>query len=98
MLLLDSGSSKPSFTNVLETRSNSRTTFASAPPRESETSARDEPVGNTSAPPQNQFSFSAVASESRSSTDSQTGSALRYSASVVRRQSPRVCFASRQKL
>src|SRR5437773_1272088 len=98
MLLFDSGSSKPPFTKVFETRSNSRTTLASAPPREIETSARDESVGSTSAPPQNQFSFSAAASESRSSTDSQTGWALRYSASVVRRQSPRVCLASRQKL
>ena len=97
-LPLASGRTKPSVTKVLLRGSNSRTTAASAPPRESETRQRWWPGVSQSAPSNTQFSFSAWPRASMSSTVSQRGEALRYSARVVRRQSPRGLRASRQKL
>ncbi len=70
-------------TNFFASRSNSRTTLASPPPRERETRQRSYFGGNAFDPAQTQFSFSFLARASRSSTVSQAGSALRYSSSVV---------------
>src|SRR5450432_23778 len=97
-LVLASGSEKPSFTNVFSSRSNSLTTHASAPPRDIETRQRLNPGLSHSAPCHTQFSPSNAHRASRSSTVSQVGCALRYSAGDVRRQIPRGLFASFQKL
>ena len=73
---LASGRTKPSGTNDLVPRSNSRSTTASLPPRDSRTIARSCLSGRVPAPPQIQSSPSAVASASRSSSTSHCGSSL----------------------
>jgi hypothetical protein len=72
---LASASSKPSFTNDLLARSNSRTTAASPPPRESVSRQRLS-EGVQSAPAQTQFSCSSSASLSTSSSTSHAGAAF----------------------
>jgi len=86
---LASGSVKPSATNCRVFRSNSRTTLASAPPRDSDSRQRPSYGRRHCAPFQTQFSFSFLPSASRSRIVSQAGCSLRYSASVVRRHKPR---------
>src|SRR5947209_10057890 len=76
--LLASGSEKPPETNTFAFGSNSRTTLASAPPRDRETRHFSYLGWRKVAPSQTQFSFSASARTSRSRTVSHFGSALRY--------------------
>src|SRR5690606_5641067 len=95
---LASSRKKPSSTQVRVDRSNSRVTSASAPPRDSATRQRAYSGRRQLAPCQTQFSPSALLSASRSSTVSHFGCGLRYSSSVVRRQRPRSCLLSFQKL
>ena len=89
---------KPSFTNARAPRSNSRTTEASAPPRESETRHAGSRASGIGRPARPSSPTRRPTSASTSITVSQTGAALRYSASVVRRHRPRGLRASRQKL
>ena len=98
IVLLASGSVKPSATNSFLMTSNSRTTAASAPPRDRDSRQRSYFGYRQSMPASTQLSFSALPSASRSNTSSHFGAGLRYSASVVRRQIPRGCWSSRQKL
>ncbi len=98
---LASGRKKPPSsgdTQVRLSRSNSRVTSASEPPCDSATRACRKSGRSTFAPCQTQSWPSAALSASRSSTTSQSGSAVRYDSQVVRRHSPRGCSASRQKL
>jgi hypothetical protein len=97
-LPLASGRAKPFATNDFVPRSNSRNTTASLPPRDSRTIARSCFIGRVPAPPQIQSSPSAIASASRSISTSQSGVSLRKLSGVVRRQRPRGCAASVQKL
>src|ERR1051325_11609549 len=97
-LLLASGIVKPFFTKDFVVTSNSRTTLASAPPRDKEIRQRSYFGIRKSTLCQTQFSFSAFPSASRSRTVSHFGVALRYSSRVVRRQRPRGFFSSRQTL
>src|SRR5690606_40991244 len=95
---LASGRKKPSLIQSFFDRSNSRVTSASAPPRDSAIRQRVYCGRRQLAPCHTQFSPSALFSASKSSTVSHSGSALRYSTSVVRRQTPRSCCLSFQKL
>ncbi|SHU21297.1 Uncharacterised protein [Mycobacteroides abscessus subsp. abscessus] len=96
--VLASGSSNPPATNCLVSRSNSRTTTASEPPRDRLTSARRKSGRSAAAPAHTQFSSSVAARASTSMTTSHSGSCRRYRSKVVRRQRPRELVASRQKL
>src|SRR5262249_16171497 len=95
---LASESEKPSFTNSFVFVSNSRETCVSEPPGERWTMQRACAGGRQEAPFQTQDLPSAFASASTSITVSQSGEAVRYEASVVRRQIPRSCVSSFQKL
>src|SRR5262245_15831025 len=95
---LPSDSMKPSGSHFLAARSNSRTTLASLPPRERLTRQRSYVGYRHAAPRQTQLAFSARLSASTSMRISHAGLAFTYSASVVRRHSPRGFTSSVQKL
>ncbi len=95
---LASGSEKPPETNCLSAVSNSRNTEASEPPRASRTMQRTLAGGRQPASWKTHDLPSALASASTSSTVSHSGEAERYEASDVRRQMPRSCASSFQKL
>src|SRR5690606_26864689 len=97
-LPLASGRSKPSLTKAFSTRSNSRVTVASAPPRDSDNRQRRYSGRRQLEPFQTQLTPSALPRASRSSSTSHFGSSLRYSSRVVRRQTPCGFFWSCQKL
>ena len=74
---LASGNWKPSATNSSFSMSNSRTTVASAPPRDSSINATVYSGSMTSAPAQTQFSSSVSAKASTSMMTSHSGSSVR---------------------
>src|SRR5665213_850840 len=68
LLCLPCGMTKPSFTKLLDFRSNSRLVTASSPPSDRLRMQRVSAGSAQSAPFQNQFAFSAFDSASRSRT------------------------------
>ncbi|CAM5337875.1 hypothetical protein RLIN73S_00501 [Rhodanobacter lindaniclasticus] len=96
--LLATGNSKPCLTKALRGMLNSRTATASPPSGDSEIRQRSNFGFRHCTPLNTQRLPSAWFSASMSSSTSHFGSTLRYSASVVRRQTPRGCALSRQKL
>ena len=98
IVLFASGRVKPSATNCFLVTSNSRTTLASAPPRDSDSSTRSRSGSSQLAPFHTQFSPSCLPSASRSSTTSQAGCSVRYESAVVRRHRPRGFCASCHRL
>src|SRR5262249_18789162 len=75
--VLASPTVNPSATNSRVLMSNSRTSTASDPPRDSPISASENSGSITSAPPHTQFSSSPAANSSTSISTSQSGSSVR---------------------